>query len=399
MASALDWTVVRPGGLTDDPGTGKVDVSTEMGRRKNIPREDVAASSPRAWTPPRRSASRSRRSRATRTSSSPSERSRDRRAERWLPSRPRAERRRAAPACPRASRSSTTSTRSRRCIHPLRMRAYVEAVKGPVSAKELADRLGVPLQRMSYHVRLLAEAGLLEVVRKTPRRGAIETHYRAIATLEVDDEALTRLARAPEGVDADDPAARRRGRGARRRAGRAAPAPTSSSPARTSRSTPPATSASAGDPRLLRPHGRARGGAARRAGGEARTRSTSRWWSTRASASRAATARYQPDLGPTGRRSRRSSASRRARAPARAPSDVRRPTPSERIAFGPTSIAPSATASSVPAPATAMVTRASVSDGQRTAEDEAEAGRGGDEASMRPATCAWNAPRSPPGRR
>ena len=43
MASALDWTIVRPGGLTDDPGTGKVDLSTEMGSRKNIPREDVAA--------------------------------------------------------------------------------------------------------------------------------------------------------------------------------------------------------------------------------------------------------------------------------------------------------------------------------------------------------------------
>jgi DNA-binding transcriptional ArsR family regulator len=77
-------------------------------------------------------------------------------------------------------------------MHPLRMRAYVEAVKGPVSAKELADRLEVPLQRMSYHVRLLAEAGLLRVVRKTPRRGAIETHYRAVATLEVDDDALSK---------------------------------------------------------------------------------------------------------------------------------------------------------------------------------------------------------------
>jgi DNA-binding transcriptional ArsR family regulator len=76
-------------------------------------------------------------------------------------------------------------------MHPLRMRAYVEAVKGPVSAKELSDRLEVPLQRMSYHVRLLAEAGLLRVVRKTPRRGAIETHYRAVATLELDDDALT----------------------------------------------------------------------------------------------------------------------------------------------------------------------------------------------------------------
>jgi uncharacterized protein YbjT (DUF2867 family) len=42
-ASALDWTIVRPGSLTDDPGTGEVDVSTELGRRDPIPREDVAA--------------------------------------------------------------------------------------------------------------------------------------------------------------------------------------------------------------------------------------------------------------------------------------------------------------------------------------------------------------------
>lgn len=72
--------------------------------------------------------------------------------------------------------------------HPLRHRAFNEAVKEPVSAKELADRLGVPLQRMSYHVRLLADAGLLRVVRRTPRRGAVETHYRAIATMDMRTE-------------------------------------------------------------------------------------------------------------------------------------------------------------------------------------------------------------------
>ena len=37
--SDLDWTVVRPGGLTDDPGTGRV----RIGADGNIPREDVAA--------------------------------------------------------------------------------------------------------------------------------------------------------------------------------------------------------------------------------------------------------------------------------------------------------------------------------------------------------------------
>jgi uncharacterized protein YbjT (DUF2867 family) len=42
-ASGLDYTIVRPGMLTDDPGVGKVDVSTELGRRGPVPRDDVAA--------------------------------------------------------------------------------------------------------------------------------------------------------------------------------------------------------------------------------------------------------------------------------------------------------------------------------------------------------------------
>ncbi len=42
-AGGLDFTIVRPGMLTDDPGTGLVDLSTEMGRRKAVPRDDVAA--------------------------------------------------------------------------------------------------------------------------------------------------------------------------------------------------------------------------------------------------------------------------------------------------------------------------------------------------------------------
>jgi uncharacterized protein YbjT (DUF2867 family) len=41
--SGLDYTVVRPGGLTNDPGTGLVDVAEKLGRRGSIPRDDVAA--------------------------------------------------------------------------------------------------------------------------------------------------------------------------------------------------------------------------------------------------------------------------------------------------------------------------------------------------------------------
>ena len=40
--SGLDWTIVRPGHLTDVPGTGRVDAAHALGRRGDIPRDDVA---------------------------------------------------------------------------------------------------------------------------------------------------------------------------------------------------------------------------------------------------------------------------------------------------------------------------------------------------------------------
>jgi uncharacterized protein YbjT (DUF2867 family) len=42
-ASGLDFTIVRPGGLTDEPGTGRVLITTELGSRGRVPRDDVAA--------------------------------------------------------------------------------------------------------------------------------------------------------------------------------------------------------------------------------------------------------------------------------------------------------------------------------------------------------------------
>jgi nucleoside-diphosphate-sugar epimerase len=40
--SGLDWTIVRPGRLTDEPGTGMVQVSEDMSLRGEVPRVDVA---------------------------------------------------------------------------------------------------------------------------------------------------------------------------------------------------------------------------------------------------------------------------------------------------------------------------------------------------------------------
>jgi uncharacterized protein YbjT (DUF2867 family) len=42
MASGLDWTIVRPGRLTDAPGTGTVDAARALGRRGEITRDDTA---------------------------------------------------------------------------------------------------------------------------------------------------------------------------------------------------------------------------------------------------------------------------------------------------------------------------------------------------------------------
>src|SRR5213076_1876650 len=40
--SELDWTIVRPGRLTDSAGTGRVTVTPDMSVRGEVPREDVA---------------------------------------------------------------------------------------------------------------------------------------------------------------------------------------------------------------------------------------------------------------------------------------------------------------------------------------------------------------------
>jgi uncharacterized protein YbjT (DUF2867 family) len=42
-ASELDWTIVRPGPLTDEPGNGMVEVGPSLGRGGSISRDDVAA--------------------------------------------------------------------------------------------------------------------------------------------------------------------------------------------------------------------------------------------------------------------------------------------------------------------------------------------------------------------
>ncbi|MBJ7329304.1 MAG: helix-turn-helix transcriptional regulator [Solirubrobacteraceae bacterium] len=72
--------------------------------------------------------------------------------------------------------------------HPLRLKIMKQAQLREISAKEASADLHEPIGKVSYHVRVLADAGLLQLVRQTPRRGAIESHYKATVLLHLDDQ-------------------------------------------------------------------------------------------------------------------------------------------------------------------------------------------------------------------
>jgi DNA-binding transcriptional ArsR family regulator len=73
--------------------------------------------------------------------------------------------------------------------HPVRIQVLALLTDRVASPNELSREIGVPLGSVSYHVRRLVGLGFLELVRKTPRRGAIEHYYTAIVTPCITDAA------------------------------------------------------------------------------------------------------------------------------------------------------------------------------------------------------------------
>lgn len=72
--------------------------------------------------------------------------------------------------------------------HPLRHQILVALSERVASPKELSVQLRKPLGNVSYHVRVLADLGCIELVSTTPRRGAVEHHYRAVRRPYFSDE-------------------------------------------------------------------------------------------------------------------------------------------------------------------------------------------------------------------
>jgi DNA-binding transcriptional ArsR family regulator len=64
--------------------------------------------------------------------------------------------------------------------HPLRRRILREMADGIViSPRELSTRLRQPLSNVSYHVRVLAERDVINLVETRPAKGSIEHFYRS----------------------------------------------------------------------------------------------------------------------------------------------------------------------------------------------------------------------------
>jgi DNA-binding transcriptional ArsR family regulator len=63
--------------------------------------------------------------------------------------------------------------------HPLRARILAVLEERVASPVELARMLELPVENVSYHVQTLAQLGMVNLVRETRRRGAIEHHYEA----------------------------------------------------------------------------------------------------------------------------------------------------------------------------------------------------------------------------
>jgi DNA-binding transcriptional ArsR family regulator len=85
-------------------------------------------------------------------------------------------------------------------LSPLR-RQILEAFDEPQSATSLARRLGMPRQKLNYHLRGLEKAGLLELAATRRRRGCTERILRRTSrALVVSPELLGALATDPGAV-------------------------------------------------------------------------------------------------------------------------------------------------------------------------------------------------------
>ena len=77
--------------------------------------------------------------------------------------------------------------------HPLRVQILSTLEDRIASPSDLAAELDAPLGNVSYHVRTLADLGLVKLVKRRTRRGAVEHYYQARGRAQVSDRAWAQV--------------------------------------------------------------------------------------------------------------------------------------------------------------------------------------------------------------
>jgi len=71
--------------------------------------------------------------------------------------------------------------------HPVRVKALTILTEKIASPKEIAAQIDTPLSNVSYHVRVLDELGLIEIVEEESVRGSVAHFYKAVERPLIDN--------------------------------------------------------------------------------------------------------------------------------------------------------------------------------------------------------------------
>lgn len=77
--------------------------------------------------------------------------------------------------------------------HPLRVRIIGILERGISSPKRMSQELGIPIENLAYHVRLLRQMGLIKLDSTKQVRGTVEHFYRVVGRPKITNEAWANL--------------------------------------------------------------------------------------------------------------------------------------------------------------------------------------------------------------
>lgn len=77
--------------------------------------------------------------------------------------------------------------------HPTRVKALTILTERIASPKEISEQIDAPLSNVSYHVRVLDELGLIEIMEEESVRGSVAHFYKAVERPLIDNPDWERL--------------------------------------------------------------------------------------------------------------------------------------------------------------------------------------------------------------